>query len=120
MISSPPLFKLVSEFVVHDPSVFSDHAPVSLTLDICFSPSTCMKEKSQISKTMWDDNKQLLYSENLTKTESIDILSEMNIIIEDYTCISDDISVAVNAAVNCFTHAVRLASDPLFLNRKYV
>ena len=34
MLSSPSLFKYFKDFTVHDPLIFSDHAPVSLSLSI--------------------------------------------------------------------------------------
>ena len=114
MLGSPSLFKYFVDFVVHDPLVFSDHAPVSLSLSVKHVPPAVHKCISRVEKSIWNDSKATAYKENLLKDNCTNMLSNMMNIAEDYTRVSTDINIAVTEALKCFTDGVRLASDPLF------
>ena len=114
MLGSPSLFTYARDFVVHDTLVFSDHAPVSLSLTINTTPAI-HNFISHVEKTVWDNEKAHLYREYLLQQNCVSMFTNMMDVIESHSNTLVDIQDAVNEAVNYFTDGVRLASDPLFL-----
>ena len=114
MLGSPSLFKYFSNFVVHDPLVYSDHAPISLSLIMTELQSQPQKGTSRIQKTIWNDSNATVYKENLQKDECLSMFEDMLNIVNNYKTTYSDVNIAVSNAVEYFTHGVRLASDPLF------
>ena len=52
----PCLFDIVSSFIIHDISVFSDHVPIQFSLRAKLN-SAVPKEQCEIKKLVWDNNK---------------------------------------------------------------
>ena len=114
ILGSPPLFSHALDFVVHEPMVFSDHAPVSLMLSV-IPKQIILNYTSKVEKTMWNDEKLHMYQQNLAQQNCTEMFNKMIHVIESNDFPSADIQHAVNEAVQYFTDGVRLASDPLFL-----
>ena len=111
---SPTLFSYAIDFVVHEPLVFSDHAPVALVLSVIPKP-IISNYTSRAEKTIWNDEKLHVYQQNLIQQNCTEMFTKMIHTIENHAFTPDDIQNAVNEAVQYFTDGVRLASDPLFL-----
>ena len=76
MLGSPSLFTYARDFVVHDTLVFSDHAPVSLSLIINTKP-IILNTISRVEKTVWDNEKLHLYKENLLQQNCASMFTNM-------------------------------------------
>ena len=87
VLCTPSLFNLISNFCVHEISVFSDHAPLQFTISSKFN-TIIPKNKSEVKKLLWDtdkvtDFKNVLGNNLHTLQTCIDDIVSQNLNIDD-------------------------------------
>ena len=95
----PSLFDTVSSFIIHDISVFSDHAPIQFSLRANLN-SAVPEEQCEIKKLVWDSNKSNEFKDVLcNKLESLD--SYVNDIIPENLNIDDGVQNFAETLCTC-------------------
>ena len=114
------MFDTLSSFIIHDISVFSDHAPIQFSLRAKLN-SAVPEEQCEIKKLVWDNNKSNEFKNVLcNKLESLD--SYVNDIISEHLNIDDGVQNFAETLYTCafqvFGRVKRINSTQI-TTRKY-
>ena len=71
ILASKPMFNLFDTFIIHDPSVYSDHCMLSLTLSLVFERFTIESNEVPQFKFVWQSDKESDFVEKLTCDKTV-------------------------------------------------